>query len=59
MLQEKYETLRILEAMQDGGFTVMREASVPGAPFTPQTQRNIILALVVGLVLGDRPRLSP
>ena len=45
MLQEKYETLRILEAMQDGGFTVMREASVPGAPFTPQTQRNIILAL--------------
>jgi receptor protein-tyrosine kinase len=52
MLQTKYETLRILEAMQDGGFTLMREATVPGTPFTPQTQRNIILALVVGLVLG-------
>ena len=52
MLQEKYETLRILEAMQDGGFTLMREAGVPGAPFTPQTQRNIILAIVVGLALG-------
>ena len=49
---KKYETLRILEAMQDGGFTLMREATVPGTPFTPQTQRNIILALVVGLVLG-------
>jgi succinoglycan biosynthesis transport protein ExoP len=52
MLQEKYQTLRILEAMQDGGFTLMRAAEVPGAPFTPQTKRNIILALVVGLVLG-------
>jgi polysaccharide biosynthesis transport protein len=52
MLREKLETLRILEAMQDGRFTLMREAGVPGSPYTPQTKRNIILAVVVGLVLG-------
>ncbi len=52
MLREKQETLRILEAMQNGRFTLMREAAVPNAPYTPQTQRNIILAIVVGLVLG-------
>ena len=52
MLQEKYETLHILEVMQDGGFNLMRQASVPGAPYTPQTQRNAVLAVVVGLVLG-------
>ena len=28
------------------------EAAVPGAPYTPQTKRNIILAIVLGLVLG-------
>ena len=52
MLQEKYETLRILESMQNGGFAVMRRAVVPEASFTPQTKRNMILALVVGLVVG-------
>lgn len=52
MLQEKYETLRILEAMQDGRFTLMRTAAVPGSPYTPQTKRNAVLAVVVGLVLG-------
>ena len=52
MLQEKRETLRILEAMQDGGFTLLRQAGTLGTQYTPQTQRNIVLALVVGLVLG-------
>lgn len=52
MLQDKFESLRILEAMQDGDFRLLRRAAAPGAPFTPQTQRNLILALVVGLVLG-------
>jgi capsular exopolysaccharide synthesis family protein len=52
MLREKMETLRILEAMQNGRFSMMREASVPGSPYTPQTRRNIILAVVVGIVLG-------
>lgn len=52
MLQDKYESLRILEAMQDGDFRLMSRAMAPGVPFTPQTERNLILALVVGLVLG-------
>jgi Mrp family chromosome partitioning ATPase len=52
MLQEKHETLRILEAMQDGRFTLMRRAVAPGSPYTPRTQRDVVLALVVGLVLG-------
>ena len=30
MLREKLETLRILEAMQDGRFTLMREAGGSG-----------------------------
>jgi Mrp family chromosome partitioning ATPase/capsular polysaccharide biosynthesis protein len=51
-LQDKYESLQILEAMQNGDFTVIRQASVPGAPYTPQTQRSVVLALVAGLVLG-------
>ena len=52
MLQEKYETLRILESMQTGGFSIVSAAGAPGAPFTPQTNRNIVLGLVVGLVVG-------
>jgi receptor protein-tyrosine kinase len=52
MLQEKLESMRILESMQNGGFTLMRKAAVPGAPYTPQTKRNIVLAVIVGLVLG-------
>jgi len=52
MLQEKAETLRILESMQDGRFAVLSRAAVPDAPYTPQTTRNLILALVLGLVLG-------
>jgi Mrp family chromosome partitioning ATPase/capsular polysaccharide biosynthesis protein len=51
-LQDKVDQLLILEAAQDGDFQKLREASVPGAPFTPRTNRNIVLAIVVGLVLG-------
>lgn len=52
MMQEKYETLRILESMQNGGFAQINSAVVPSGSFTPQTTRNTILGLVVGLVLG-------
>jgi capsular exopolysaccharide synthesis family protein len=52
LLQQNYENLRILESMQDGGFRVISRASEPGGPFTPQTKRNVILALLVGLVVG-------
>jgi Mrp family chromosome partitioning ATPase/capsular polysaccharide biosynthesis protein len=52
MMQDKFESLRIMESMQDGDFKLLSRASVPGAPFTPQTKRNVILALVLGLALG-------
>jgi succinoglycan biosynthesis transport protein ExoP len=52
MMQDKYASLRILEAMQDGDFRLLVQASVPGVPFTPQTKRDITLAIVLGLVLG-------
>ncbi len=52
MLKEKYETLRILESMQNGGFILVQRAAPPPEPFSPQPVRNGILALVVGLVLG-------
>jgi Mrp family chromosome partitioning ATPase/capsular polysaccharide biosynthesis protein len=52
MMQDKYASLRIVEAMQDGDFKLLARASVPGAPFTPQTRRDVTLALVLGLVLG-------
>jgi len=52
ILQDKYETLRVLESMQDGRFSLLRRAVVPTAPYAPQTTRNAVLALVVGLVLG-------
>jgi capsular polysaccharide biosynthesis protein len=52
MLKEKHESLRILEAMQNGGFTIAERAATPASPFSPQPVRNTILGLVVGLVLG-------
>lgn len=52
MLKEKYESLRILESMQNGGFTIVQQAAPPSSPFAPQTTRNSILALVVDLVVG-------
>jgi Mrp family chromosome partitioning ATPase/capsular polysaccharide biosynthesis protein len=51
-MQNRYESLRIMEAAQHGDFRMMKRANVPGLPFTPQTGRNVILALVIGLALG-------
>jgi len=52
MLQEKLETLRILESMQTGDFNVLSRAEVPTSPVVPQTERNLVLAVVVGLLVG-------
>jgi capsular exopolysaccharide synthesis family protein len=51
-LQEKYAALRVLEAMQYGDFKALRDATTPRAPFTPKTNRDVTLAVVLGLVLG-------
>ena len=52
MLRTKYEDLRILESMQDGGFTVIQQAVPAASPFLPRTVRDAGLALVIGLLLG-------
>ena len=51
-LQDRVASLRTVEAMQDSDFKLLRKASIPGAPFTPQTKRDVTLAIVLGLVLG-------
>ena len=51
-LKSRYESLQIIEAMQNGGFTVAQSAVAPGAAFSPRPLRTGILALFVALVLG-------
>jgi receptor protein-tyrosine kinase len=52
MLGEKAENLRILKEMQTGGFEIAQTAETPNSPFSPQRNRTILLALLVGLGLG-------
>jgi non-specific protein-tyrosine kinase len=52
ILSEKYEGLRINEAMQEGGVELVSAAIVPDEPVKPRIKQNAILALVVGLMLG-------
>ena len=51
-LKEKFDNLRIIEAMQNGGFTVVQRASVPTGPFSPTPLRDGVIAIVLGLVAG-------
>lgn len=52
MLSEKYEQLRINEAMETGGAEIVSAAVVPTNPIKPKPFQNGILALAVGLVFG-------
>jgi len=52
LLQNRYESLRVAVTLTDSDFKPLSQAVVPGAPFTPQTRRDVILAVVLGLVLG-------
>ena len=51
-LEANKDRLRIVEAMQDGGFLVVQRASAPGKPFSPTPFRDGVLAVVLGLVGG-------
>jgi len=51
-LTRKHEELRILLAMQTGGFEFIQEANVPSSPFSPRPLRNTGFALAGGLILG-------
>ncbi len=52
MLKDKYESLQILESMQNGGFTQVQIAGAPSTAFSPRPVRTGLIALFVGLVLG-------
>lgn len=51
-LKTSLEQLQLLEASASGSFKVITAASPPSAPFSPDTKRGVVLALVAGLVLG-------
>ncbi len=50
--RNRYEQLRVALTVTDSDFKPLDPAGVPGAAFTPQTRRDVILALVLGVVLG-------
>jgi polysaccharide biosynthesis transport protein len=51
-LRDKYASLQILEAMQNGGFKIVQESTPPPAPFSPKPVRDGMLAGAVGLIIG-------
>jgi len=52
MLREKYEEARITEAGEIGNVRIIDEAARPTAPIRPRTRLNLILAALMGGVLG-------
>jgi succinoglycan biosynthesis transport protein ExoP len=51
-LQLEVSRLQTLEAVQTGNAELAQSATVPSAASSPKTMRNVVLAAIVGLVLG-------
>jgi capsular exopolysaccharide synthesis family protein len=51
-LRERLGELEVEEALATGDVSLVQEASAPTSPSTPRTKRDVILAALVGLVLG-------
>jgi polysaccharide biosynthesis transport protein len=51
-LQNRAQTLGLLSELNYGNVKVAQEASVPTAPSSPKTSKNVILGLVFGLLIG-------
>lgn len=51
-IREGMEQLELLASLQTGNAELVQEAEVPRSPSSPDTVRNIALAIVLGLVLG-------
>ena len=51
-LQNQADQLRVLQSLQTGNAEVIQAASPPGDPSSPQTNRNVILALFLGFLIG-------
>ncbi len=52
MLRQKYEELRIAEAMKSGNVRIIDEAVIPERPVRPRILLNIALAAFLGLLIG-------
>src|SRR4051812_16391192 len=51
-LRQRGEQLQILAALQTGNAELVQPANTPGSPSSPQTKRNVIFALLFGLIMG-------
>ena len=51
-LQDRYQQLRIAEESTLANAQVLEPALLPGAPVSPKVKLNMILAVLVGLMLG-------
>jgi capsular exopolysaccharide synthesis family protein len=51
-LQNRAQTLRLLDELHYGDSQIAQEASVPSYPSSPRTSRNTLIAAALGLLLG-------
>jgi capsular exopolysaccharide synthesis family protein len=51
-LQDRVQTLGLLEELDYGNVQVAQEALVPSAPSSPKTSKNTLLGLFLGLLIG-------
>ncbi len=52
LLKQKLSDIQVESTLDSGGATVVAPALAPSAPFTPNHQRDLMLAVAVGLVFG-------
>jgi capsular exopolysaccharide synthesis family protein len=50
--RQTLDQLQVDAALRTGGASVIRPAFVPGVPIAPDTERNVMVALVAGLFIG-------
>jgi non-specific protein-tyrosine kinase len=52
LLTQKLNSLQVDATLKSGGAQLVRAASVPSSPASPKVLRNVLAALVAGLILG-------
>lgn len=51
-LRNLYQKLLVLQAVQSGNARVVGTATTPGSPSSPKVKSTVLIALIVGLLLG-------
>jgi capsular exopolysaccharide synthesis family protein len=51
-LRDRLEQLTVSQALQTGNAELVQRAGIPQQPSSPKTQRNVILGLIGGLLIG-------